>query len=251
MQMSVNTFNLKKLFTNILRQVVTQKTNVYFVSGMCNACAVFDNLTLPKGYSKHYLEWIIPEPNESLLCYAKRMAKDIDKTKPFVLVGYSFGAMIIMEMNKFLTPQKNIVISSMKRKEEMPTLFRFANAINFAELVPNRVLAATDFIVTVFTRYIYNMPEEIVKKHLVYTDPQYLKWSIRQITTWTPVEECHNVFHIHGTKDQIFPYHLLSKDVYTMKDGDHLMVMDRADEVSRMMRDILLYRKRERIDSSN
>lgn len=249
--MPVNTTIFKNLFSDISRQVGLQKTNVYFVSGMCNNGAVFDNLTLPKGYYKHYIEWIVPGPDESLLSYAKRMAKDIDQTKPFVLVGYSFGAMIIMEMNKFLTPQKNIVISTMKRKEEMPTLFRFANAINFSELVPDRVLAATDFIVTVFTRYIYNMPEEIVKKHLVYTDPQYLKWSIRQITSWTPVVECRNIYHIHGTKDQIFPYHLLSKDVYTIKDGDHLMVMDRAKEVSRMMREILLYRKSDKMVASN
>lgn len=233
----------KRLLFNIGCSLGVEEINVYFVSGMCNNCSVFDSIILPKGYNKKYIEWIIPDMNDTLEEYALKMAKDIDTSKPFVLVGYSFGANIVQEMNKFITPEKNIIISSMKRKEEIPAIFNFAHSIHFAERVPDKVLAATDFIINVFTKFIYNMPTDKITRYMIYTDPVYLKWSIRQITNWQPVDECKHIYHIHGTKDQIFPYDQISDDVYTIKGGDHLMVMERAHEVSDVISMILTKRE--------
>ena len=227
------------IFTLIRKILGTKETNVYFVSGMCNNCSVFDNIVLPKGFNKKHIEWIIPKGDETLEQYARLMAKSIDTSLPFILVGYSFGGNVIQEMNKFLSPIKNIVISSMTRATEIPKVFEFARSIHFAERVPNKLLAATKFITTIFTKTIYEMPTEEVAKYMVYTQPVYLKWCIYQITNWNPVENIKNVFQIHGTKDQIFPYEQMSKNVYTVKDADHLMIIDRASEVSEIMNYIL------------
>lgn len=54
--------------------VKKRSKKVYFVSGMCNPCSVFDNIVLPEGYEKVYIEWLIPKEDELLEAYAIRMA---------------------------------------------------------------------------------------------------------------------------------------------------------------------------------
>lgn len=212
---------------------------VYFISGMCNSCEVFNGLILPKGFEKTYIEWLMPEENESLNSYTHRMAMHINTSQPFILVGYSFGAIIMHEMNRFLTPEKNIVISSMKSAEEIPNLFKLANRIHFVRLIPKSVFGATKFITTVFSQTLFNMPAERVSELMTYTNPIYIRWAVDQITKWKPQNEHFNTYHIHGTKDQIFPYKQI-KNPYTIEDGDHLMVMTHADRISQYLQEILL-----------
>ena len=91
---------------NWLWKKEAEDITVYFISGMCYNCKVFDKLRLPKGYKKAYIEWFIPSPDESLSEYAHKMAKTIDTSRPFILIGYSFGAVIMQEMTLFLKPEK-------------------------------------------------------------------------------------------------------------------------------------------------
>lgn len=100
--------------------------NVYFISGMCYNCSVFDKIVLPKGYKKKYIEWHVPISGQSLQEYASVMAKEIDTSRSYILIGYSFGGVIVQVMSYFLSPIKTVLISSFKRDEEIPMLFRAA-----------------------------------------------------------------------------------------------------------------------------
>ncbi|NDV67603.1 alpha/beta hydrolase [Dysgonomonas sp. 25] len=232
----------KGFFNNLLQKVKSlfgkkKPIKVYFVSGMCNPCSVFDEIVLPEGYEKVYIEWLIPYEGESLNDYARRMAEDIDTAQPFVLAGYSFGAVIIQEMNKFLTPQRNIIMASMKSSEEIPTLFKVAKRAHFVGFVPKSVFGATKFVTNVFSRILFDMPPEQVAALMVHTDPVYVRWAVDQITQWQPESESPNTYHIHGTKDQIFPYKQI-KMPYTIEEADHLMPVTHAREVSRYLAEI-------------
>jgi hypothetical protein len=220
----------------------TPEINVYFISGMCYNCKVFDKLKLPKGYKKVYIEWHIPRMDESLNEYAEEMAQNINKSRPFVLVGYSFGAVIIQEMNLFLTPIKSIIISSFKNKSEVPTLFRAVRFSNLTEKIPKSLYSSTEFITNAFNRFVYNIPTQEISGIMTYTDPVYIKWAIKQITEWVPENKFKHLYHIHGTEDQIFPYEYI-KDAFPVEDGDHLMVMKKADVVSSILGGILLMKE--------
>lgn len=109
---------MKIIWQSIVR---TKKNdvNVYFISGMCYNCGVFDKLKLPKGFKKKYIEWHIPRPDESLDEYARVMAGKIDTSHPFVLVGYSFGAVIMQEMDrKARKKHNNLVFQKRRRNSE-------------------------------------------------------------------------------------------------------------------------------------
>ena len=110
--------------------------SVYFISGRCYNRSVFDELTLPAGFVAKYIEWYGPQPHETLQHYARNMASAIDTSRPFVLVGYSFGAVVMQEMNRFLRPAKSVVISSFKSKDEIPTILKAAKISKSAEYIP-------------------------------------------------------------------------------------------------------------------
>ncbi|WP_029902245.1 alpha/beta hydrolase [Prevotella sp. 10(H)] len=219
-------------------------TDVYFISGMCYNCSVFDKLKLPKGFNKKCIEWHIPRPDESLEEYAREMAKAIDTSRPFVIVGYSFGAVIMQEMNKFLSPVKSVIISSFKSRTEIPALFRAVRMTNLVERVPNRLYSSTDFVTSAFNRLVYNMPTSELASVMTYVDPVYVKWATKQITEWIPAENCKHLYHIHGTLDQIFPYENI-RNAFPVEDGDHLMVLKKADVVSSILSGILLIKEME------
>jgi len=218
-------------------------TNVYFISGMCYNCSIFDNIRLPKGFRKIYLEWNIPAPGESLSDYTCRMAEVIDRSRPYVLVGYSFGAVIIQEMNRLLDPKKSIVISSFKSIEEIPALFRAVRVSNLTERIPLSVFSSSEFITEAFNRLIYHMPTSELAAFMTVLDPVYVKWAVKQITDWIPAShDIKHLYHIHGTLDQIFPFDNI-KGAFPVEGGDHLMVWKKADVVSLLLGGILMMKE--------
>lgn len=232
---------LKKLWKTISR-LWSQEVNVYFISGMCYNCSVFDKLTLPKGFKKVYIEWLIPHMDETLEEYTLRMATSIDTTHPFVLIGYSFGGVIVQEMNRFLNPVKSILISSFKGEEETPMSFKAIKKGNIVNRVPNRLFASTEFISNTFNQLIYHMPTKELSQYMTVLDPVYVKWSAKHITEWIPTA-AKNLYHIHGTLDQIFPYELI-RNAFPIEGGDHLMVLRKADIVSNILGSILLMKEK-------
>lgn len=234
-----------RLLRAVIKVVLGPKkhdTTVYFISGMCYNCTVFDKLKLPEGFRKHYLEWYVPRPDETLEEYARKMAEEIDTSRPFILVGYSFGAVIMQEMSRFLKPEKSIIISSFKRAEEVPSLFRAVRRTRLARKMPLKAFSSTDFITGAFNRFVYNASNRAVARYMTQIDPVYIKWAVEQITDWVPDNRCEHLYHIHGTRDQIFPFELL-RNVFAVEGGDHLMLVKRPKRVSAILNAILLMRE--------
>lgn len=225
-------------FRETIRRLFGTSRNVYFISGMCYNCSAFDAIELPKGYNKVYIEWKIPTLNEDLNTYARRMAAKINRRQKIYLVGYSFGGIIVQEIAKFLNVEKIFLISTMKDIEEIPQLFHVAKSINFADRVPNRLYQSSDFMINLFNRYIYSVPTAALSQYMTVIDPTYIHWALKQITNWESGSKLENTYHIHGTRDQVFPYEKII-DPITIKGGDHLMVIKRAKEITKIISSIL------------
>jgi esterase/lipase len=92
------------------------KIHVYFMPGMAASSEIFERIQLPDTvFQSHLLEWFLPEQQESLQDYAKRMVKNI-KHDNVILIGVSFGGILVQEMKHFLNVKKVIIISSVKSK---------------------------------------------------------------------------------------------------------------------------------------
>ena len=92
-----------------------EKIHVYCFPGMAADVSIFEFLKLPEHYQIHTIPWEIPYKAETLQEYAKRLSSQIKEPNP-VLLGVSFGGLVVQEMSRFLELRKLIVVSSVKSK---------------------------------------------------------------------------------------------------------------------------------------
>ena len=84
--------------------------------GMAASTSIFQNIVLPADiFDMHLLEWLIPKKGISLSDYAKLMCAKVKEKNP-VLIGVSFGGMLVQEMANHIKTRQVIIISSVKYK---------------------------------------------------------------------------------------------------------------------------------------
>ena len=117
------------------------KTPIYFVPGLAASTSIFEFLELPSDkYEIHYLDWLIPKnTTESIEDYAQRMCGLIKHENP-VLIGVSFGGIIVQEMSKLIDTKKTIIISSVKSKHELPKRLKLAKVTKAYKLFPTKAI---------------------------------------------------------------------------------------------------------------
>ena len=85
--------------------------HVYLMPGMAASPLIFEYIKLPEDQFKiHYLEWVLPNPKENLQDYAYRMSKKVMHDQA-VLIGVSFGGVLVQEMSKHISVRKLFVVS--------------------------------------------------------------------------------------------------------------------------------------------
>ena len=111
---------------------------IYQVSGLGANANAFRNLRLEDGFEQVYVPWLSPEKDETLAHYTERMLENINPTEDFLLMGLSFGGIIVQEMNRFIDPKHTILVSTVKNRTEIPKLFRFSSQTNAHKIIPMR-----------------------------------------------------------------------------------------------------------------
>lgn len=213
--------------------------NVYFLSGLGADSRAFSKLRLSEKLKLHYIDWISPFPKERLSAYAKRLLPQINTQEPFMLVGLSFGGLVAIELNKFIHPEKTIIISSIAKRSQMPPQFRHAGSLGLIRLLPFGLLTSSNFITHFLFGTKTKKEKELLAQILKDTDPGFLKWAIQQITTWKNKSRIKNLFHIHGSADRIFPIMFMKPD-YTVKGGGHWMIQRQSKEIGEVLNKELL-----------
>lgn len=204
------------------------KVHIYFMPGMAANSKIFKNITLPtERFEQHMLEWSIPNKNMTLKEYAKEMNKQIVHENP-VLVGVSFGGMLVQEMAKYLKVKKIIVISSVKYESELPRRMLFAKYTKVHKLLPTGLVNNVELLAKYAFGETVNKRLALYEEYLSIRDKYYIDWSINQIVNWKRSEECpENLVHIHGDKDAVFPINRI-KNCITVKNGTHTMIIHRS-----------------------
>jgi len=203
------------------------KLHVYLMPGMAANSSIFENIRLPEDYfDLHLLDWFVPDKNMSLIDYAKKMTESIEHENP-VLVGVSFGGILVQEMAKIIPVKKVIVVSSVKHSSELPKKMIFAKYTKIHKLLPTGLVNNVELL----TKYAFG--ESVNRRLLLYEqylsirDKYYIDWSIDQLVNWKQTELPKNIIHIHGEKDAVFPISHI-KDCIAVKNGTHTMIIHRA-----------------------
>ena len=192
---------------------------------------VFERLKLDD-YNLNFIEWIIPDTNESIVEYAKRMAKDIDVTKPVILIGMSFGGIMVQEISKFIEVEKIILISTVKTREELPTLYKLSSALSLHKLIPSVFFHNTKLMAkTLFGK---NSPTIVktIERYFTMRDIRYSRWAMDKVVNWKQTEYHKNLLHLHGTTDSVFPVKFISNATF-IEGGTHLMIFNKATQLNK------------------
>lgn len=211
---------------------------IYQISGLGANEKAFKYLKINPDFEMVYLPWIQPEKGETLLHYAERLAENINTDEEFMLMGLSFGGIITQEMNRFLEPKLNILISTVKSRKELPGFMRFSSHSNVHKLIPPKFISSENGISYALFRKVYNGKLPDLAEIFEFRDPYYLKWSMDRIVNWKNNVEMKNFIHIHGNKDLVFPISKI-KDAQVVEGGTHVMVMQKARKVSRLINQAL------------
>ena len=207
------------------------KIHVYFVPGMAAGAEIFRNIRLPEDrFTSHILEWLIPEKNEKIALYAKRMAALITE-KDSVLIGVSFGGVVAQEMSEYVSLRKLIIISSVKTEYELPRRMKFARKSFFYKLIPTSLVLSAEDLTKFSVGPRSQKRLRLYQEYLHVRDKQYLDWAIQNMVCWNRKKPVAGVVHIHGDKDIVFPIKYI-KNCEVQKGGTHIMVLNKGQELS-------------------
>jgi alpha/beta superfamily hydrolase len=164
-----------------------------------------------------------------------RLADQIDVSKPFALIGVSFGGMCSVEISKRLNPVKTFIISSSKFNNELPLkislwrkipvyrFFRDSFYKNAAMLAKNQFGVITEEQQISFRKMLDEAPKN------------YFNGAIDCIVKWENKIRPENVIHIHGTSDKVLPHSKVIACDYSIKGGTHFMIINQAEEISKII----------------
>lgn len=221
---------------NSMETLQEQQPVIYLFSGLGADYRAFQNLKLP-GYRLVYIKWIKPEKSESMAHYAGRIKSQIVTPDPIV-IGLSFGGMIAVELAKQMTIKKMVLISSAKNREDLAG----GNSLFFRwklyKVIPGSFLQQSNFIVNNMFGATTSDDKKILSEILEDSDPAFFRWAMDNIVHWDNEIVPPHLIHIHGTADKIIPYAAVKAD-YSIEGGGHLMVLNRADTISKIIIDYL------------
>lgn len=213
------------------------KKPIYFISGLGADERVFEYLQIA-GYEPRFIKWLSPKTKESLQDYATRLRQQIAVENP-VILGVSFGGMMAIEISKQIDCQKIILISSVKSREELPITYRLLGCLNLHKLAPTSVLKKANFLTYWFFGTSTASEKTLLKSILENTDKDFLRWAINSIVKWNNKNADNRIIHIHGLKDKILPVSNITHLNFKIKDGGHLMIYNKAQNINSILQAVL------------
>jgi len=209
---------------------------IYCISGLGADERAFTHIEVP-GYVLQPIKWKVPLPKETIQQYAQRMAADIKEPDP-ILLGLSFGGMMSIEIAKQLSVDKVILVSSIKSVEELPRWMRWVGKMGLNRIVPLKSFRLMRPIQNYKLGVTNETERRLAIEYRRHANQQYINWAVNQVLNWKNDWQPSALYHIHGTKDRMFPIKKI-KASYVVEGGGHFMIMNKATEINQYLRSVL------------
>lgn len=211
---------------------------VYFLPGQGADERLFNNITLDSQYIVKYIKYSIPDVNDNMHTFARKMAQQIDTTEPFILIGASFGGMLATEMNDFLSPEKVIIISSAKSQYELPKRYQRQKKNKLYKIVTPKMTKFGAIILQPIVEPDRIRENATFRSMLWDKNPMYMQQSVRLIIEWNRSDYNDNIIHIHGEKDRTVPIRNVDYDIL-IPNGSHMMTLTEGEYLSGILNELL------------
>jgi pimeloyl-ACP methyl ester carboxylesterase len=203
---------------------------IYVIPGLGCTEHLF-HYTKVSGYELKILQWPPPEHQDTLATYAEKFIEQIDTSQTVNLMGVSFGGMICAELSQKIKTNKVVLISSCQTRKEIPWPIRFLKYAPLHLAIPERWMRYFAFN----ARWILGFMRDFVPHFMTMIrqmPPNYFRYTIHYIVTWSKETKNSKIIRIHGTNDKLLWYQNVSNVTFTVKNGSHAMVLYQANEVN-------------------
>ena len=211
---------------------------IYCISGLAADHRLFGNLSIP-GYHLVPLPWVPNTREDNMSRYAQKMIKGITNERA-IIIGLSFGGMLALEIAKQHPDWKIFIISSAKTSAELGYNSSLLRWVSDKELVP-AVLFNIPHFLSLYRLGAHTTAEKKLLRAVIRDgDPAFTRWSINTLLNWNNQVYTDNITHIHGSNDKV----ILSANVqpdHWIEGGSHIMIYNRAAEVSKIISDCLVF----------
>ena len=215
------------------------KIPVYFMPGLAASSSIFERIDLDESiFEMCLLEWEIPLYKESLSDYALRITKNIKHQNP-VLIGVSFGGILVQEMARHINARKVIIISSVRSNLEFPRRMKIGKSTKAYKLIPMQILLNVEKLAKFSFGEKINKRIQLYEKFLSVRDLRYLQWAVESVILWDRNEIDEKVIHIHGDKDDVFPIKYINSCI-VVKGGTHIMILNKYKWLNENLPSIIL-----------
>lgn len=215
----------------------TQKPTLYFIPGLAATPAIFRRINLSE-YECHFFEWEDPQPRDTFATYSKRLAERIDASKPFVLVGCSLGGLMSAEIAKHVKPGRIILISSITNRSQFPNRLKVFRILQLHHVVPYSIIVSVLGKIRMMKGGGNKEEAQLVYEMAKASSGKFFRWACNEILFWKHAESHPNTYHIHGTKDTLFPIRRI-KPHYAIEGGSHFMVVNESKRIEMAIREIV------------
>ncbi len=212
--------------------------NIYLFSGLGADERALKFLTFPEVYTPIHVDWILPLKSETIGDYAMRISKVIDTSKPFALLGLSFGGIMVTEISQFLKAEKTILLSSVCNYTEIPLYLRFFGKLGIHKLAPKNAQTKANVITYWLFDTKTQKEKDLLKEIVSASSPIFTRWAIDTLSKWSRKPAKNDFIRIHGDKDRVLPITNF-KPNYVIAGGGHFMVVNRAEEISGILAEVL------------
>lgn len=209
---------------------------VYCLTGLGADSSVFDLLEI--SHPKVCVEWIPSFKWESMTSYAWRLCAQVDTSEPFALLGVSFGGMLAVEMNKYIQPEKTILITSSARRSELPLWIRLISRTKLNRIIPNFLFGSNPKWLIWYFGIQSEQGKKMVSAIAKKSDRAFTKLCVDKVLTWDNEWLPDNLERIQASNDLLLPAPASVKGIELNKAG-HFAIVENAKEISTIVDGIL------------
>lgn len=204
---------------------VVDKIELFLIPGLGADFRLFEGMAWPENWKVKTLPLPYPKaPAPSLRDYAKQLSNSV--TAHSVLLGFSFGGALALEIARWTQPRAIFLVSSFRSEREIPS--RFFTQVRWGLLAPNFTIR---WLLTNAFSPLFSKVEslDLEKRKLLGAmakdlDVEFFRWSSRAMADWkasTPAP-C-PTFKIHGKRDKVIPKVEMKEKDLLLEDGRHLI----------------------------
>ncbi|MCB0663892.1 MAG: alpha/beta hydrolase, partial [Saprospiraceae bacterium] len=157
---------------------------IYLIPGLGYTKRIFEKISFGD-LSVSFLDWLDPNPNESLSHYTKRLLVDVpENEEDIIVIGHSFGGIIAQEIAKAKRIKKVILLSSIKSSREMPLSFKMVHHLKLYRLFTREFSIKTVQFWGDAHGFQSKEDKALFKEMVSQQSNLYLQWALQNLSGW-------------------------------------------------------------------